>query len=113
VPARCLCRQGWLNPHWAQPFCRVTPEAVSGDSGEDARVGRMWSNIERNRQTDALAERLELRFHAIAIVVTATVLAMRLIAGTQDLTSDSSGLQGESSSDAPNAWLPSPPPPPL
>lgn len=74
----------------------------------------MWSNIERNRQTDALAERLELRFHAIAIVVTATVLAMRLIAGTQDLTSDSSEWQGESSGEEdPNAWLPSPPPPPL
>jgi hypothetical protein len=92
----------------------VTPETGSGDSDEDTQGGRMWSNIERNRQTDALAERLELRFHAIAIVVTATVLAMRLIAGTQDLTSDSSGWQGESSSeDDPNAWLPSPPPPPL
>ena len=56
----------------------------------------MWSSIERNRQTDALAKRLELRIHAIALVVTATVLAMRLIAGTQDLTSDGAGWQHES-----------------
>lgn len=56
----------------------------------------MWSNIERNRQIDALARRWELRIHAIAIVVTATVLAMRLIAGTQDLTSDATSWQDES-----------------
>lgn len=56
----------------------------------------MWSNIERNRQIDAMARRWELRIHAIAIVVTATVLAMRLIAGTQDLTSDASSWQEES-----------------
>lgn len=55
----------------------------------------MWSNIERNRQIDALARRWELRIHAIAIVVTATVLAMRLIAGTQDLTSDATSWQDE------------------
>ena len=70
----------------------------------------MWSNIERNRQTDALAERLELRFHAIAIVVTATVLAMRLIAGTQDLTSEATSWQDESSNEEAATWLPSPPP---
>lgn len=56
----------------------------------------MWSNIERNRQIDALARRWEFRIHAIAIVVTATVLAMRLIAGTQDLTSDATSWQDES-----------------
>lgn len=71
----------------------------------------MWSNIERNRQTDALAKRLELRIHAIAIVVTATVLAMRLIAGTEDLTSESSSWQEESASEESAAWLPSSPPP--
>jgi hypothetical protein len=70
----------------------------------------MWSNIERNRQTDALAERLELRFHAIAIVVTATVLAMRLIAGTQDLTSEATSWQDERSNEEAATWLASPPP---
>jgi hypothetical protein len=72
----------------------------------------MWSNIETNRQTDALAKKLELRIHAIAIVVTATVLAMRLIAGTQDLTSESSTWQ-EEMNDESAAWLPSSAPPPL
>jgi hypothetical protein len=47
-----------------------------------------WSEIEtHNRATDALAERLELRIHTIAWVITAIVLAMRLVAGRQDLTS--------------------------
>ena len=59
---------------------------------------RTWSDIEaRNRETDALGERLELTIHAIALVLTAVVLAMRLVAGTQDLAdaaagSDDSGL---------------------
>lgn len=48
-----------------------------------------WSESEiHNRQTEALAERLELKIHALAWVLTAVVLAMRLIAGRQDLTSD-------------------------
>ena len=47
-----------------------------------------WSEIETHiRATDAMAERLELRIHAIAWVITAIVLAMRLVAGRQDLTS--------------------------
>lgn len=48
-----------------------------------------WSEIEaHNRRTEALAERWELRIHALLWVLTATVLAMRLVAGRQDLTSD-------------------------
>lgn len=42
----------------------------------------------RNRETEALAERWELRIHAIAWCLTAIVLAMRLVAGRDDLTSD-------------------------
>lgn len=38
---------------------------------------------------DALAERWELRIHAIALTLTAVVLAMRLVAGRQDLIADS------------------------
>lgn len=46
-----------------------------------------WRDIEtRNRETQALAERWELRIHAIALVLTGIVLAMRLVAGRQDLT---------------------------
>jgi hypothetical protein len=41
-----------------------------------------------NRQVEELAERWELRIHAIALTLTAVVLAMRLVAGRQDLTSD-------------------------
>ena len=44
----------------------------------------------QNREMDALAERWELRIHAIALTITAVVLGMRLIAGRQDLTSDGS-----------------------
>lgn len=73
----------------------------------------MWSSIERNRQIDALAMRWELRIHAMAIIVTATVLAMRLIAGTRDLTSEAPSWQDEGSSEEPAAWLPSPPPQPF
>jgi hypothetical protein len=42
----------------------------------------------QNRQMEELAERWELRIHAIALTLTAVVLAMRLVAGRQDLTSD-------------------------
>lgn len=42
----------------------------------------------RNREMEQLAERWELRIHAIALTLTAVVLAMRLVAGRQDLTSD-------------------------
>lgn len=49
----------------------------------------IWSDIAANeRKLEAFAERLELRIHAVAIVVTAIVLAMRLLAGTRDLASD-------------------------
>ena len=48
-----------------------------------------WSDISaHNRHTEALAERWELRIHALLWVLTAIVLIMRLIAGRQDLTSD-------------------------
>jgi len=40
----------------------------------------------RNREMEQLAERWELRIHAIALTLTAVVLAMRLVAGRQDLT---------------------------
>lgn len=83
-------------------------ETGSSRQKGDLRVRSMWSAIESNRQTDALAERLELRFHAIAIVITATVLAMRLIAGTQDLTDEDATWQDESSSEQPAASVPSP-----
>jgi hypothetical protein len=42
----------------------------------------------QNREMEQLAERWELRIHAIALTLTAVVLAMRLVAGRQDLTSD-------------------------
>jgi hypothetical protein len=42
----------------------------------------------QNREMDALADRWELRIHAIAFTLTAVVLAMRLVAGRQDLTSE-------------------------
>jgi hypothetical protein len=42
----------------------------------------------RNREMEELAERWELRIHAIALTLTAVVLAMRLVAGRQDLTSE-------------------------
>jgi hypothetical protein len=46
-----------------------------------------WRDIEaRNRETEALADRWELRIHTIALVLTGLVLAMRLVAGRQDLT---------------------------
>jgi hypothetical protein len=48
-----------------------------------------WSEIAaHNRHTEALAERWELRIHALLWVLTAVVLIMRLVAGRQDLTSD-------------------------
>jgi len=48
-----------------------------------------WSeSAAHNRYTEALAERWEVRIHAILWVLTAIVLTMRLIAGRQDLTSD-------------------------
>jgi hypothetical protein len=53
-----------------------------------------WSNIAaRERETEAFAERLELRIHGIALTVTAIVLAMRLVAGTRDLTADMSSFE--------------------
>jgi hypothetical protein len=42
----------------------------------------------QNREMEQLAERWELRIHAIALTLTAVVLGMRLVAGRQDLTSD-------------------------
>jgi hypothetical protein len=39
-----------------------------------------------NRETEALAERLTFRIHAIALVLTAIVLTMRLIAGREQIT---------------------------
>lgn len=48
-----------------------------------------WSEIAaHNRHTEALAERWELRIHALLWVLTAVVLIMRLVAGRQDLTTD-------------------------
>ena len=48
-----------------------------------------WIEIAaHNRRTEALAERWELRIHALLWVLTAIVLTMRLVAGRQDLTSD-------------------------
>jgi hypothetical protein len=48
-----------------------------------------------NRRTEALAERWELRIHALLWVLTAIVLTMRLIAGRQDLTSDGTNWHPE------------------
>lgn len=49
----------------------------------------IWSDIAAHeRRVDALAERLERNIHTIALVVTAIVLAMRLVAGTRDLAID-------------------------
>jgi hypothetical protein len=56
----------------------------------------------RNREMEALAERWELRIHAIALTLTAIVLAMRLVAGRQDLTSDA-GWEDTGSSSAETA----------
>jgi hypothetical protein len=42
----------------------------------------------QNHEMEQLAERWELRIHAVALTLTAVVLAMRLVAGRQDLTSD-------------------------
>ena len=56
-----------------------------------------WSEIAaHNRHTEALAERWELRIHALLWVLTAVVLIMRLVAGRQDLTSDETSWQGPS-----------------
>lgn len=54
----------------------------------------VWSNIAaQERETEAFAERLELRIHGVALMVTAIVLAMRLVAGTRDLTTDMSSIE--------------------
>lgn len=56
-----------------------------------------WSEIAaHNRHTEALAERWELRIHALLWVLTAIVLTMRLVAGRQDLTSDEASWQAPS-----------------
>lgn len=56
---------------------------------------RRWFEIQkRNRDIDAMAERLELRIHIIALVLTAIVLAMRLVTGTTDLTGDAADAEG-------------------
>jgi hypothetical protein len=39
-------------------------------------------------EVEAFAERLELRLHAVAMIVTAIVLGMRLSTGTRDLATD-------------------------
>ena len=49
---------------------------------------RLWSDIAAHRETQVFAQRLELTLHAISMVVAAIVLAMRLVAGTQDLSSE-------------------------
>jgi hypothetical protein len=62
------------------------------------------SDIEKqNRETAALAERLAGRIHLIAFVLTAIVLAMRLIAGKQDLMTDSSSSVGSEQPEEPAA----------
>lgn len=46
-----------------------------------------WREIQaRQRETEALAERLELRIHTFVLITTAIVLGMRLVAGARDLT---------------------------
>jgi hypothetical protein len=65
-------------------------------------VTNSWSDIHaHNRKTEALAERLELRIHAIAIVLTAIVLCMRLIAGRADLTSEDASPPAPAGEQAP------------
>lgn len=60
-----------------------------------------WTEIAaHNRHTEALAERWELRIHALLWVLTAIVLTMRLVAGRQDLTSDETGWHGGSSDES-------------
>jgi hypothetical protein len=57
----------------------------------------VWSNIAaQQRETEAFAERLELRIHRVALTLTAIVLAMRLIAGTRDLSTDAATLEESS-----------------
>lgn len=47
---------------------------------------RAWGNIpERDDEAEALAQRLEIKLHAVAMILTAIVLAMRLVAGHRDL----------------------------
>ena len=55
---------------------------------EELPMTLRWSYIERNRETEILAERLSRKIHAAALVLTAIVLVMRLVTGRQDLTSD-------------------------
>ena len=66
--------------------------SVLGDPSAAFRNSAMYRRQRdidnRNREMDALAERWELRIHAIALTLTAIVLAMRLVAGREDLTSD-------------------------
>ncbi len=52
----------------------------------------------QNHEVEKLAERLELRLHAIALILTAVVLAMRLVAGRQDLTSEACCASGDEQS---------------
>lgn len=59
-----------------------------------------WMEIHaHNRELKACAERWELRIHIVALVITAIVLGMRLVAGTQDLTMSEPSGQGEGNED--------------
>jgi hypothetical protein len=70
-----------------------------GRTEKTAIMFRRQKDIDaRNREMEALAERWELRIHAIALALTAVVLAMRLVAGRQDLTSDTGWEETGSSS---------------
>jgi hypothetical protein len=54
----------------------------------------IWSDIAAHeREVEAFAERLELRIHAVALIVTALVLGMRLWAGAGDLVGDTSSAE--------------------
>ena len=67
---------------------RPAAKNAAGGTGREPPMTLRWSYIERNRETELFAERLSRRIHAIALVLTAIVLAMRLVAGREDLTSD-------------------------
>jgi hypothetical protein len=71
---------------------------------------RRRSDIEaENHETEGLAELLEFRLHAIALVLTGIVLAMRLVAGRQDLTPTAESWQNasvdEPGAEAPPSWV--------
>lgn len=64
---------------------------TSSHTEEGGAMRRGWREIHaHNRETEALAERLERRIHVIALVITATVLTMRLLTGRTDLVSSES-----------------------